>query len=136
MTHALPYDPFQLMVAEAIAGAAQAEVVLLYGLAPGSTSAQQDTTQDYAEKLSEAFAVPLTLEAVETRNGVGNLATAITDADLIVVPSQVEGVLRAVKDQPMEQLVKQVDDVSVLYTRPHNRPQISLLRRAIWDRIY
>lgn len=136
LTHALPYDPFQLMVAEAIAGAAQAEVVLLYGLAPGSTSAQQDTTQDYAEKLSEAFAVPLTLEAVETRNGVGDLATAITDADLIVVPSQVEGVLRAVKDQPMEQLVKQVDDVSVLYTRPHNRPQISLLRRAIWDRIY
>lgn len=131
-----PYDPFQLMVAEAIAVESDARVVLLYGFARGTTSGQRDDVQDYFNKLKKEFDAPLTLKTAEAHDFVGGLKAAITDADLIVIPSQVEGIMRAVRDQPLERLVKQLDDVSVLYTRSHERPDISLTRRVIWDRIY
>ena len=130
------YDPFQLKVADAMAVESEAEVVILYGFAAESTSPQRKTVEEYFNKLEKGFDAPLTLERVEVRDFVGDFSDAITDADLIVVTSQIEGVLRSIRDQPVERLVKQLDNVSILYTRSHKRPEISLIRRMIWGRIY
>ena len=130
-----PYDPFKLLVADAIATEAGAEVVLLYGFAPGSTSNKRDSTKDYLDNLTSEFKAPVTIETVEARDFADDLAAAITDEDLIIVNSEVEGLLRAVRDQPIERLIEQLDS-SILYVRSYDGPQISLIRRMIWDRIY
>ena len=135
MTDSGPYDPFKLFVADAIAVASEAGVVLLYGFAPGSTSYLRNSIMDYLDNLTLEFNAPVTIETVEARDFAGDLAAAVTGGDLILVSSEVKGLLRALRTRPIERLIDQLD-TSVLYVRSHDGRQISLFRRMIWDRIF
>ncbi|MFB6302989.1 MAG: APC family permease [Haloferacaceae archaeon] len=85
-----PYDPFKIVVANAVAVRFDARVRFVTAVEPGASDELLDATRSFHEELDGLCSVPTESVVVETDDRTADLAAAAADVDLAVLGIAVE----------------------------------------------
>jgi hypothetical protein len=87
VTDSGPFDPFKVEIADALAGNADASLVLVQGLGVDATDQQRAGLAAYHDELADLVSVAVESRIVET-NGGDALVDAAGEADLVIVEGE------------------------------------------------
>jgi len=130
-----PYDPVKILLADAIAEEAGAEIVLVRAIPEDAAESRRETAERYHNELTRICTVPVRSRVLETDDAVEGMARFAADADLLVVGSGPVGVEARFRGSAADDLVEAVDCTAVMVQTYEGR-QRGLLERLIRDYLF
>ena len=129
------YDPFKLLIADAIAEETGAEITLLRALPADVTRQRRQRVEEYHSELLRICTVPGRSTVLETDDAIGELARFVGDADLLVTSAGRTGITARLFGQPESQLIEAVD-CSAIGVQADEARHRGFLERLVMEHLF
>ncbi|AUX10055.1 amino acid transporter [Halalkaliarchaeum desulfuricum] len=129
------YDPFKLLIADAIAEETGAEIDLLRALPADVAESRRERVEQYHSELLRICTVPGRSTVLETDDTIGDLARFIGDADLLVTTAGRTGSAARLFGQPESQLIEAVD-CSAIGVQADEARHRGLVERIVMEHLF
>ena len=130
------YDPLKLLLADAIAEEAGAEINLLQAIPADAPDTQRETMEAYHSDLISICTVPARSTVIETDDQIEGLARFVGDADLLVTGVDRTGVTGRLLGRPGNELVDSVDCTALMVQTHDGRDSDGRLKRFLTDYLF
>ncbi|ADJ13745.1 universal stress protein [Halalkalicoccus jeotgali] len=130
-----PHLSLAASVAEAIAGANDATVVVLSVVAPSADEAERETARGHIEEATDLLSVPIETELLEASGVEDAVVEAAAECDLVVFGATRRGVVRRRLVGSVPQAVGRRSNRTVIVARRRlDRSLFGRLAGRLWDR--
>ncbi len=129
-----PYDASKVMIAEALAVEADAEVELLYAVDPGVAERGKQEIEDYLDDVAAQLDGEVSTRMLESDDAPRALARAADESDLLVISAGEGGMLDAVFGRPSDRIVEGIDSSAIVVYAGSTRP--NAVRRFLENRVF
>jgi len=129
------YDPLKLLVADAIAEGAGAELVLLQAIPTDPPEGRRAVVEAYHADLRRILTVPARSQLLETDDRVAGLARFAKSADLLVTSAESRGLWGDLVGRPGDRLVDSVDSTAVM-VQPADEQRPGIVQRLVLERLF
>jgi len=129
VTDSGPFDPLKVQLADALASAANASLVLLHAVDATATDEQRATIRTYHRDLTDLCMAPVASRIVDGPSPA-SVADAAADADLVLVESDASWWNRLLDDREPRHIVEAFDGPTVLF-RPHRERHPGPVKRLL-----
>ena len=129
------YDPFKLLIADAIAEETGAEIDLLRALPADVAESRRQRVEEYHGELLRICTVPGRSTVLETDDAIEDLARFVGDADLLVTSAGRTGVAARLFGQPEGRLIEAVDCSSIGVQADEARHR-GILERLVMEHLF
>jgi amino acid transporter/nucleotide-binding universal stress UspA family protein len=126
-----PYDPLELLVADAVASAADADLQLVYAVDAGAPDEKVEGVHDYHAELTELCSTPVGTRVIRSDDHLGDIERAVDEADLVVVGTAAHHVLYDVLVGALPDRLAERLDVTTLLVHSQQPRRETFLRGVL-----
>jgi nucleotide-binding universal stress UspA family protein len=129
-----PYDAVKIMLADALAVEADANVELVFAVDPSAPTQQREKIDEYLTELTKQFEAPVSTRLIEAEDRAAGLTKAIGGTDLVIISAGRDGIMGSLLGRPSDRIIDSIDCTAVVVSAGKSRPR--WLRRFFENRVF